>query len=325
MGGRHLLVTTVKDEGPFILEWVAWHRLAGFDRLLVYQNGSTDLTQRSLKVMDQHGLIDYVPNDRGPSSPQIRAYARASEHPAFAEAEWCLALDGDEFFVSHVGQGTVRELTDRIGDADAMLINWRNFGSSGHREMSDGLVTERFTRTVERHIVARHLTGFKSLFRTAAYTRIGIHNARYPSKDDPISVNGSGLSDGHFERLNWRCKDPGGMALAQINHYPIKDAASFLLKTLRGRGHQDDFDEWESYWRRFDHNRIEDRTLADRAPDILAEMHRMDEISQGRLMLIRRKSQRLWQNKLEQALADPQAQALHNRILAAVPDHADQD
>lgn len=318
MGGKHLLVTTVKDEGPFILEWVAWHRLAGFDPILVYQNGSTDLTQRSLRVMDQHGLIQYIPNDHGRSSPQIRAYTRASEHPAFTDAEWCLALDGDEFFVSHVGRGTVAELTEHIGSADAMLINWRNFGSAGQREMSDALVTERFTQTVERQLVARHLVGFKSLFRTSAFSRIGIHNARFPRKENLVAVNGSGLSDGHFERLNWRCKDPGGMALAQINHYPIKDAASFLLKTLRGRGHQNDYSEWERYWRRFDHNQVRDLTLAGRVSHILAEMQRMDEVSNGRLGLIRRKSLRIWQTKIAEALSHPQTRDLYDRILAMI-------
>ena len=71
--GRFLLVTTVKDEGPHILEWVAWHRLCGFDRIMVFQNGSTDLTQRSLRVMHHHGIIEYVPNETVRSSPQIRA------------------------------------------------------------------------------------------------------------------------------------------------------------------------------------------------------------------------------------------------------------
>lgn len=38
------LVATAKDEGPFVLEWVAYHRLAGFDPIIIYQNDSTDGT-----------------------------------------------------------------------------------------------------------------------------------------------------------------------------------------------------------------------------------------------------------------------------------------
>ena len=323
--GRFLLVTTVKDEGPNILEWVAWHRLCGFDRIMVFQNGSSDLTQRSLRVMHSHGIVEYVPNEQGRSSPQIRAYARASASEAFAKADWCLAIDGDEFFVSRVGTGTVGELIEGISGADAMLINWRNFGSSGHRELSDDVATARFTHTVPTTHVARNLTGFKSLFRTAAYSRIGIHNARYPRQEVIRSVNGSGLEDGHFERLNWRCKDPGGMALAQISHFPLRDASSFLLKTLRGRGHQDDFAAWEKYWRRFEHNKVEDRTLADRADDIRGEMARLDEISEGRLMLIRRKSLHIWRQAVAEALAVPGNRALFDRLLSMIDAPGRQD
>lgn len=316
--GRFLLVTTVKDEGPHILEWVAWHRLCGFDRILVFQNGSTDLTQRSLRVMHHHGMIEYVPNETGRSSPQIRAYARASRSQAFRQAEWCIAIDADEFFVSHVGSGTVGEFAERIGTADAALLNWRNYGSSGLAEMGDGLTTARFTHTHPASQVARTLTGFKTLFRTSAFDRIGIHNARYPKKDDIRSVNGSGLEDGAFERLNWRCKDPGCMALARINHYPIRDASSFLLKTLRGRGHQDHFADWVSYWRRFERNSVEDRAIADQEVRLRAEMHRMDEISNGRLTLIRRKSHLIWRQTFASAMDIPENRAFHERIVSMI-------
>ena len=313
-----LLVTTVKDEGPHILEWVAWHRLCGFDRIMVFQNGSSDLTQRSLKVMQGLGVIEYHANEGGRSSPQIRAYARASESEAFAKVDWCLAIDGDEFFVSRVGDGTVGALIDRIGDADAMLINWRNFGSSGHKDMSDALITERFTRTLPTDHVATSLTGFKSLFRTRAYARIGIHTPKYPKFEEIRSVNGSGVPDGAFLRRNWRCMDPGAMAMAQISHFPIRDAASFLLKTLRGRGHQDDFAAWATYWRRYDWNIVEDRTLADRSDDLRREMARLDALSDGRLMTIRRKSQRIWRQKLADARQDPRNEAFLARILAMI-------
>lgn len=315
MGGS-LLVTTVKDEGPHILEWVAWHRLCGFDRILVLENNSTDLTRRSLKVMRNHGMIDFIPNDRGRGSPQVRAYQIAARTEAYAEADWCLTIDGDEFFTSRLGDGTVGALIDHVGDADSVLINWRNFGSSGHRELSDDLTVERFTRTTPTELVTRQMAGFKTLFRTSAYGRMGIHNARLPKKDEIIKVNGSGLPEDQFRLLNWRCSDPGEFALAQISHFAIRDASSFLLKTLRGRAHQDRFDDWPKYWRRFDHNIVEDRTLADRADDIRAEMARMDETSGGRLMLIRRKSQRIWRQKLAEALKDPGSRALYDRILA---------
>lgn len=316
--GGTLLVTTVKNEGPNILEWVAWHRLCGFDRIMVFQNGSTDLTQRTLKVLHNLGLIEYAENETGPSSPQIRAYARASDSGAFREADWCLAIDADEFFVSRVADGSVQALIERIGSSDGILINWRNFGSSRQTTLSDALVTERFTHTVPADRVAETLTGFKSLFRTDAFSRIGIHNARYPRKTAPVLVNGSGLSAGQFEKLNWRCKDPGGMALAQISHFPLRDASSFVLKTLRGRGHQDGFGDWPRYWARFECNAVEDRTLADRAGEIRAEMVRLDGLSDGRLMGIRERSLRFWRKALEEAMQEPGPRSLFDQVCAMI-------
>ena len=48
-----LLVATVKNEGPNILEWVAHHRLCGFDRIQIYQNDSTDTTVQTLRTLDR--------------------------------------------------------------------------------------------------------------------------------------------------------------------------------------------------------------------------------------------------------------------------------
>lgn len=57
-----LLVTTVKNEGPNILEWVAHHLLAGFDHIQIYQNDSEDSTQKHLRTLAKAGVIEYFPN-----------------------------------------------------------------------------------------------------------------------------------------------------------------------------------------------------------------------------------------------------------------------
>jgi hypothetical protein len=36
------VVAIVRDEGPYLAEWVAFHRLQGFDRFLIYDNESSD-------------------------------------------------------------------------------------------------------------------------------------------------------------------------------------------------------------------------------------------------------------------------------------------
>ena len=105
-----LLVTTVRNEGPNILEWIAHHRLCGFDRIQVYQNDSTDTTVRSLRTLDQLGVIEYFENRHKKGAHQMRAYRRAGRSEAFADADWCMALECNEFLTIHAGDGKVSDL-----------------------------------------------------------------------------------------------------------------------------------------------------------------------------------------------------------------------
>jgi len=68
----------VKDERPYMLEWVAWYRLLGFDRILIYSNDCSDGTDRLLDAMQAEGLVEHRPWPSRPGhAPQQSAYADA--------------------------------------------------------------------------------------------------------------------------------------------------------------------------------------------------------------------------------------------------------
>ncbi len=48
---RVAIVTTMKNEGPFILEWIAYHRAIGVQDFLVYTNDCTDGTDDLLRLL----------------------------------------------------------------------------------------------------------------------------------------------------------------------------------------------------------------------------------------------------------------------------------
>lgn len=312
-----LLVTTVKNEGPNILEWVAHHRLCGFDRIQVFQNDSTDTTVQSLRILDRLGIVEFHQNRHHRGAHQMRAYRRSSRSDTYGQSDWCMVLDGDEFLHVKAGVGTVADLIAACPEgADAILVNWRLFGSNGETELSERLVTERFTRAERAgDIVAGQLSPFKPLFRTAAYERAGIHLPRKPIKEAPLMVNGSGLPEGEFDRQNWRGHDPLGRRFAQVNHYITRDLASFLLKTARGSANAPHRDVGARYWRTYNRNDEEDLGLATRAPAILAEMQRLDDLSGGRLMSLRTRALRQWRINLEAALEEPELLGLRDAIL----------
>jgi len=315
---KTLLVATVKNEGPNILEWVAHHRLAGFDQIQIYQNDSSDMTVQTLRTLDRMGVIQYFPNRHNKGAHQVRAYKRASRTEAHRDADWCMVLDGDEFLNVKTGKGTVQDLIKACPkDADAILVNWRVFGSGGHTEFSQDLITQRFTRAEPADEIVRgvRLSAFKPLYRTDAYKRPAIHLPRDPLKPDTLMVNGSGLKEGDFKRRNWRSADPENRKFAQVNHYMLRDLPSFLLKHARGSANAPHRDVGLKYWRMHNRNDEEDLGLSQRAPAVWDEMQRLDKESGGKLLHFRNRSIRQWRLALDRALQRPDIVDLREAIL----------
>ncbi|MCV6591906.1 MAG: glycosyltransferase family 2 protein [Silicimonas sp.] len=315
-----LLVATVKNEGPNILEWVAHHRLCGFDCIQIYQNDSTDNTVKTLRTLARMGVIEYFDNRHDGGAHQRRAYRRAARSAAYGAADHCMVLDGDEFLNIRIGSGRIDDLIAACPEeTDGILVNWRVFGSSGHQTLSRDLVTERFTRAEPADAITdSQLSPFKTLFRTASFQHPGIHLPRGARKPDLLLANGSGLIEGEFQRKNWRSFDPGARALAQINHYATRDLASFLLKFGRD-GAPRKRNEGEAYWAQHDQNAEADQRLADRAPALWDEMRALDEASGGVLLRLRKRAYRQWHIALETLLEDPGIRALQTAILARTP------
>ncbi|MBV1866479.1 MAG: glycosyltransferase family 2 protein [Marinosulfonomonas sp.] len=314
---KTMLVTTVKDEGPTILEWVAHHRVLGFDTIQVYQNDSTDGTQKSLRTLAKIGAIEYFRNHCGNQQWQNKAYRRASFSESYHKSDWCMALDGDEYLNVKVGDGRVSDLIAACPDADEILVNWRLFGSSGLVDLSDEMITSRFIRAeTEKNIRRTRLNGFKSLFKTTAFRRPGIHRAKVPKIENPVVVNGSGLGENDFFIKGWRSFDPNTRALAQVNHYAVRDISSFLIKSAKGSSSHVGRDLKLKYWNLNNCNDEIDTSNFVRSAEVRIEMNRLNDLSNGRLFTLRDRSLEIWRDKLESFSENAALAGLRQNLLA---------
>ena len=59
---KFLLVTTMKNEGPYILEWIAYHIAIGIDHFMIVTNDCTDGTNEILEILQKKGLVTLVIN-----------------------------------------------------------------------------------------------------------------------------------------------------------------------------------------------------------------------------------------------------------------------
>lgn len=316
---RYTLVATAKNEGPYILEWVAFHKLIGFDNILIFQNDSDDGTGRTLRILDEIGVVTYRYNPARAGMHQLRAYRRAAATKTFRRADWAIALDLDEFLHIHTGDGSLRALSAALPQADEVLVNWRRFGWNDQAKITDALVTQRFTATERPEIIQENFVAYKALFRPSCFDRAGIHRPNGPliPEGDLRVCNGSGLLQDAFRRRNYRSTDPGGRGLAQINHYMIRDAASFVLKSARGSAHQAARDIDRRYWRNRNFNAVQERSLASRADEIAAVMAELDARSSGRLQRLRRHAIQAHQSRFEELMGDAQYRALYDHCLGS--------
>src|SRR6056297_965865 len=145
---RFTALSMMKDEGPGLLEWVAHHRLAGFDRIVVFTNDCTDGTDAMLDRLEAMGELRHLRNPVPPGKkPQPHALRLARAHPAVIGSDWILPLDADEFLNVKVGAGRVCDLVAAVPDGtDAIAITWRVHGSAGLTHWCPGLATERYDR-----------------------------------------------------------------------------------------------------------------------------------------------------------------------------------
>ena len=283
---RILLVATMRDEGPFIPEWVAFHRAIGFTDILVCTNDCADGSPLLLDRMARLGLLTHLRST--PSTPreaQIVAYTLAAAHPLAAAADWAMVLDADEILNVHVGDGSVGALVDAVPGATAICVNWRLFGSSGHERWSSDLVTERFTRAAP---LAHGVNWpYKTLFtRLDAYgCKLLSHYPRFPKPDALAGlryVDGGGraLPSWYFDesRDGFLQSEPGTVdwRLAQVNHYNTRSRDDYFAKHRRGGGIPVDWDR-EGCWPVFDRNEEVDTTIAAKLPAMKRALAAMRE------------------------------------------------
>ena len=285
---RVAIVTTMKNEGPFILEWLAWHRAIGVSDFLIYTNDCSDGTDTFLQLLMAKGLVEWRDNPFRQTDlpPQHAALQAAEAEAAMQRADWGICMDVDEFINIRLGDGRLPTLfaamEQAMPGANMIAMTWRLFGNAGIRRYDDRFVTAQFTRCAPELIRKPHQAwGFKTLFRNIEiYRKLGVHRPKGLKPDlwEQVKwLNGSGWAmPKEMFRNGWRSTtETYGYDWVQLNHYAVRSAESFLVKRDRGRVNHVDRDQGLNYWFRMNHNAAEDRSILARLPLLQAEWARL--------------------------------------------------
>ncbi|MBT8456852.1 MAG: glycosyltransferase family 2 protein [Rhodobacteraceae bacterium] len=307
------LVAIMRNEGPYVLEWVAHHRAVGFDRILVFTNACTDGTDR---ILDRLMAMDEVVHAPNPKSAfpqlgvwQVAALRYAAHFGAFKDSDWAMTVDADEFVDVSVGDGSISALIEGTPDFDLMSLIVVPYGCNEVDRIDDGQVIKRFGfPTIS---LADLSAGTAKARAVKTLMRPGIKGAHFRnhrpkidnfSKTGLIWVDGSGrpMAPEFTDQKTNLTSAAGALDLAHVNHYSVRSRESFLLKCFRGDavtkerlGLETDAQVANAitYWKK-------------RHPGGTTEPHTPNRPAE-------------FKNRYSQYLSDPALKALHEAALAA--------
>lgn len=241
------LICTMRDEAPFILEWVAYHRAIGFENIVVFSNDCQDGTDDILAALDQSGFLTHVPHEPDPEQSVAQQVSRLCLIKKFFKPnDWVIWLDADEFLNIHAGSGTVSSLIDEVGPADGVCVSWRIFGDGGNEVFRGRHIDETFVSCAKP---GEGWANVKTLFRMndgliEYFQHKPIFSKRFWENGGSFKAGtGKILSADNDLMRKWRrgrrrgkiAQEEAGWDIAQINHYAVRTPALFDRKRARGK------------------------------------------------------------------------------------------
>lgn len=225
------LCCIVKDESPYIKEWVLYHSLIGVEHFFIYDNGSSIPVSESLGELAASLRVTILaaPN----KAMQLPAYNHCLTEFG-NNFQWIAFADVDEF-ICPAKENDLRRLLAAYEPYGALALSWRLFSSSGHETRPQGLVIENYTRYVREE--AAHIKSIVQPRKTSGCRNphaFGYLPGHYCVNEafDPLPPGAAFWPPSHEK--------------AWVNHYYYKSREDFALKLGKGRNsvHQ----ETQPWW-----------------------------------------------------------------------------
>jgi hypothetical protein len=240
----------VRDEAPYVEEWIAFHETVGVEHFYVYDNGSTDET---VELLDRPNVtvIDWPGDLR-----QLEAYGDALSR--FAQSRWLAFLDIDEFLfsVDYVPLPTV--LRD-YHDQPALGVCWATFGTSGVRHRPMRVLGSYHRRAARDNPAHRHVKSIVQPALVPVQIPADPHHFRCRAVDTTLrALDGPFAQTVTWERL-------------RVNHYWSKSIWEAVAKERQPRA---DTGELRRGLTSDEYNQVEDRLIDPYIPLIDARSRR---------------------------------------------------
>ena len=240
---RATIVATQKNEGIFLVEWIAHHLGIGFDHIVIATNDCEDGSVELIEEIARHFPVSRIENSDVLEGHTIQSSAttRGLRHAEVRSSDWVMHIDIDEFVNLPTVQPQIKPFLARFPDADAVALMWRMFGDAKRQHWDGGQVTEAF-------LFAQDITkedgvrAHKTIFRPGSFTSTTPHMPKGPLKPAEalrvVNTRGEALPvDRHYDDRHSAYRLPEALHAwdhAYVNHYAVKSADLSAIKLQRG-------------------------------------------------------------------------------------------
>ncbi len=219
-----------KNEGPYLKEWIEYHKIVGIQHFYMYNNNSNDDYLAILQPYIEAGDVTFLnwPYEQG----QMSAYRDCVKNFR-DESKWIGFIDIDEFIVPIDYDNLYDFLKKFEKNRGSVIIYWKFFGSAGKWERDiTGLVTEDFLVSWRKH------SNIGKCFYNTAYDfipnnplNVVMHHKMWTGYKGKVVPPVNCFGKVCVDDLNIAAGDHFPI---QINHYFTKSVCEYDIKKSKG-------------------------------------------------------------------------------------------
>ena len=268
-----------RNEASYLDEWIQFHKSNGVEHFFLYNHLSTDDSIQKLTPYIDAGIvttINWLVNNHIKAQP--KAYQHCLDNHG-QSSRWIAFIDLDEFLFSPCGN-----LVDMLKEYESycgVVVHWQCYGSSGHVNRPDGLVTENYLYRAKTNWVRNQRV--KSIVNPDLALRpVGPHFFKYNEFSCAVNENHIPVTFRKLNKVSRKIRkarsrielffnlftvDPYAVLTTndtnptanklRINHYSIKSYNEFLKKITKHESDRYDY----LYFRYHDRNEVYDPIL----------------------------------------------------------------
>ena len=127
---RYFICALIKDEHTCLREWALHHRSLGFDKIILYDDSSSQPYDGVVGDLIKEGFVEMRPWSDGRWSRQSRAFNEFVWSGNWGDGDYCAFIDPDEFIFFDSARN-IDEFMENYRQYAGVGLSWRLYNANG--------------------------------------------------------------------------------------------------------------------------------------------------------------------------------------------------